>query len=454
MRKVMPVLFLALAFTIPAAFLFTPIGWAQNSTNQRVTKLTTQEITLHGVCISITDNCSGDLMIPDKTSAEFLGIPNFFGANSCASSFFCGAGDDPERAFSASFNTTCGIASNGSAYCWGASFQSPVGDGFTTTRSTPTVVSGGYRWRSISAGSAHTCGLLIDGTAMCWGRGTNGELGNGTTTALQLTPTAVSGGYKWKSITSGNGYSCGVQIDGTAMCWGRGSNGQLGDGLTTATQTTPIAVSGGHSWRYVVAGNYYHSCGLRMDGVVMCWGQGVNGELGDGLNTNSLTPVTVSGGHTWKSLSTPTQHVTCGIRTDDIGMCWGLGTTGQIGDGTNTKRPSPVTISGGYSWKAITTGGSHTCGIRTNNQAMCWGSKGDGQLGDGTTTPASSYTPLSVSGGHSWRAITAGQYHTCGVRIDGTALCWGQGQNGKLGDGLTSFHSVLSPGTVLGGYRW
>jgi hypothetical protein len=110
----------------------------------------------------------------------------------------------------------------------------------TPTTPTHTPTPGQGTWSSLTAGGAHSCGVKTDGTAWCWGYNSSGRLGDGTTTD-RASPTQVPG--SWSSLTAGYWHSCGVKPDGTAWCWGDNGYGQLGDGTTT-DRSTPTPVGG------------------------------------------------------------------------------------------------------------------------------------------------------------------------------------------------------------------
>ncbi len=149
----------------------------------------------------------------------------------------------------------CGLDAAGVARCWGvANAAGNIGDGSTTLRDVPTMVTGGLTFRSIDANSGnniapHTCAVAVDDAAWCWGNNTFGQLGATSTSTCtfgagfncSLVPVRVTGGIRFASVTVGTVHTCGVALDGTAYCWGRNFSGQLGDGTTT-DRTSPVAV--------------------------------------------------------------------------------------------------------------------------------------------------------------------------------------------------------------------
>ena len=138
---------------------------------------------------------------------------------------------------------TCGLAAAGAASCWGTNGSGLLGDGTTTDRLTPGLVAGGVSFAAVSAGTQHTCGVTAAGAAYCWGANGSGQLGDGTNTTNRLTPVLVQApaGVSFAAVTAGAVHTCGVTAAGTAYCWGRNVEGQLGDGTTT-DRLTPVRV--------------------------------------------------------------------------------------------------------------------------------------------------------------------------------------------------------------------
>jgi alpha-tubulin suppressor-like RCC1 family protein len=212
------------------------------------------------------------------------------------------------------------------------------------------------------------------------------------------------------------------------------------------TASTALAFS------QVSAGNA-HTCGVTTDNRAYCWGNNARGQLGDGSTTDRLTPAAVATTRRFRQLSAG-DHYTCGVTLNYQAYCWGHNGAGELGDGTTalpTLRLKPVRVAGGHYFRQVDAGGFHTCAVSyPDNHVYCWGYNQDGELGDGTSTNRS--TPVAVSSRREFRQVRAGGRHTCGVTTGDKAFCWGENLYGQLGDGTAgSSHPIPTP--VVGIFR-
>lgn len=336
-----------------------------------------------------------------------------------------------------------------------------VADGVATITATSERISGSATLTvegglvALSAGRGHACSIGSGGQAYCWGQGSFGQLGNGST-SNRLAPTAVSDGLTFAAIEAGDFHTCGVTTVGQAYCWGYNGQGQLGAGSISNNiceavhpcRLTPVAVSGGLTFVSISAG-LWHTCGITSEHQAYCWGEGFEGRLGNGSQTRHSTPQPVSGELAFASISASLSH-TCGVTTAGQGYCWGNGASGKLGNGSTANRLIPVAVSNGLTFTSIIAGAGHTCGVTSSGEGYCWGLGLFGRLGNSST--ASFSTPQPVSGGLVFAQISAGGIHTCGVTVAGIGYCWGGRIDGNLGDGGLSSRSTPSP--VIGGHTW
>src|SRR5262245_37765699 len=371
---------------------------------------------------------------------------------------------------------------------------------------------------AISTSEATTCVVSSDGTVWCWGANQYGQLGNGTT-SLTIAPvqavqvTTEDGGplEGVVAIAAGQVHECALKGGGTVWCWGYHYYGNLGNGMSGVRPGLDCHTEGGCGTPYavqvvsgqgggpltnvlkVIAGSM-HTCALRSDGTVWCWGDNAKVGLGDGTTTNRSTPVQVTEGNAQTPFTSAADiaagdGTSCASKTNGSAWCWGGNADGQVGDGTTRNRKSAarvktskqsvlpedvLDVTGGYGYncarrsdtsvwcwgndqvfaKPVLRNGlsflgsvqlaahiSHTCARRADGTLWCWGDNSSGQLGDGSGL--SSAEPVQVrlapGGAPLSDAIDLSRgsfaFYTCTRRQDGSPWCWGDNEYGQLGDG-------------------
>lgn len=242
---------------------------------------------------------------------------------------------------------TCGLAASGTAYCWGANDQGQLGDGTTTSRTVPTRVSG-PRMVEISAGGFHTCGLGVDGTAYCWGLNHQGQLGTGATVARPA-PAAVAGDLTFRALDAGFTHTCGITDAAEAWCWGSNAQGELGVAGTTwpgtPGSTTPVAVYGEERFVQVDAGLDF-TCAVAVTSRARCWGRGFEGQLGNGSLMSWTTPQPVAEIDDFVFVTAGGDTHACGYTRANAVFCWGRGESGQLGNPVTRVSALPVRVAG------------------------------------------------------------------------------------------------------------
>lgn len=242
-------------------------------------------------------------------------------------------------------------------------------------------------------------------------------------------------------LSAGTAHSCGVDAEGRAYCWGQGWQGQLGDG-TDSVRSVPVPIHAppGASFSAISAGAF-SSCADAEDGSVYCWGQNDEGQLGDGTTTDRFAPVRVKApaGVNLSGVAINTEHA-CALDDDGAAYCWGRGASGRLGTGSTANRhtPAPVTMPHGVRFTRLAVGRGHGCADGNDGRVYCWGSGFNGQLGTGNnldqTSPVAVAAPVGVRLSH----VTAGDRHSCAQGDDGNVYCWGGTNRNQLGVDTTA----------------
>jgi alpha-tubulin suppressor-like RCC1 family protein len=346
---------------------------------------------------------------------------------------------------SAGENFTCGIRHGGKLYCWGNDFYGQVGDGGTNEESitTPRRIGDFEDWASIAAGGFHACGVRKNGKLYCWGRDDNGQVGDAGPDANVSAPKRIGDFEDWTSVGGGLGHTCGIRHGGKLYCWGRDNKGQVGDAGDNTNISSPKRIGDFEDWARVDGGNS-HTCGVRENGKLYCWGDDTYGQLG--TPTLALAPYRIGDFQDWSSVSAGAD-TTCGIRHGGKLYCWGDNAFGQVGIGEPEPGhpiPVPNRVGSFEDWATSSTGDSHNCGVRKNGKLYCWGYDGEGQVGDGFSD-SFAYFPRRIGDFEDWAKISAGGSHSCGVRSNGKLYCWGDDTFGQIGDGGVSSDPHKSP---------
>jgi alpha-tubulin suppressor-like RCC1 family protein len=309
----------------------------------------------------------------------------------------------------------------GSVYCWGANGDGQLGDGSTVASSVPVKVADGEDGftnsgvTAISVGGAHTC-AVVGGSVYCWGSNQHGRLGDDALTnrSTAVKVADVVGGFTNSGVTAisaGTAHTCAV-VGGSVYCWGNNNRGRLGDGTTTNRLTAVKVLNGADGFTNsdvtAIGAGGRHSCAL-VDGSVYCWGRNEEGQLGDGSEDNSASPVKVADvadGFTNAAviaISVGEQH-SCAMVGGSL-YCWGDNEEKQLGAGISdevvTEAVAVLSVDGGFTNAAVTgfsPGDEHTCAIDAG-RVYCWGNNGDNQLGNGTTRRSGVASPVCCDPG-------------------------------------------------------
>ncbi|SET99274.1 Alpha-tubulin suppressor [Stigmatella erecta] len=407
------------------------------------------------------------------------------------------------RAVAAGHSHSLALLQDGTVWAWGANTRGQLGDGTNAAHSVPVQVAGLSGVVGIAAGSEHSLALKTDGTVWSWGSNTSGQLGNsGTMESRVPVQVRVTGGEALEDVmevASGAQHALALKLDGTVWAWGRGSNGQVGDGSFTSMQPEAVLVlnaegDGPLMGIASIAVGSWHSLALGGDGKVWSWGYNSKGQLGEGTAARRALPVEVrdsfgTGVLTGLGAIAAGDVFSVAVSPDGRVWTWGYGYYGQLGNGAKGDQRLPVrtrletdrglvaayyasslavrpdgSVWGwGFTVKSMRHGDAHqmvpapvqglmeavdapavavaakiehSLVVREDGSVWAWGVNYSGQLGDGSTADRS--VPVQVQGLSRVVAVASGYGHSLAVRADGSVWAWGANWHGQLGDGSTT----------------
>lgn len=349
--------------------------------------------------------------------------------------------------------------------CGGSSLEAPACNVGTPTPACETSGDVGTVI-SIASGMAHTCALFSGGTIKCWGDNTYGQLGVGSGCLMNsAVPLTVSNICNAQAISAGDLHTCALIQDGTVACWGNGA-GNIAD------QTSPMTIDAGSDQcetvassgqpekvgskpgtvpcfggaAHVASGNNL-DCAVKGDGTVACWG------------LNPLPPDEVAGLQNVRATAVEGTSA-CALRQDGTVACWGANESGELGNPTLKFSSAPVDVQNLPRAIAITAGSTvsgtskcpacygYTCALISDGSVQCWGEDQNGELGNGATALVATPSPVTVVGLNNAVSIVGGEGHVFAIRADGTVAAWGANRCGELGDG--TMNDATKPVTVQG----
>ena len=338
-------------------------------------------------------------------------------------------------------NHTCAVSQNSILKCWGLNILGQLGDGSTDSRRTPVPINlgNGRSVRALALGNFHSCAILDDHSVSCWGSNLLGQIGDPDIVGSSLTPIPVDLGEEQsaKAIASGGDHTCALLNNHSLKCWGQNDAGQLGDGSGDPVQNspTPVALGTNRRAKAITAGRA-HTCAILDDDTLWCWGKNGVGQLGDKSNDDRNTPVPIDlgEGRSVRTVVSRENH-TCAILDNYTLKCWGENGDGELGDQKTADNHTPTLVElGDAKVLKVTVGNGFSC-TQTGNYALrCWGTNNFGELADGTNNPRNTLdTTSNLPPGRAILSIQSGYNHTCVRLEDGSLLCWGNNNHGKLG---------------------
>jgi alpha-tubulin suppressor-like RCC1 family protein len=238
----------------------------------------------------------------------------------------------------------------------------------------------------VAAGDAFTCALLANGTVVCWGANTRGQLGDNSTTGRSSANVLSKLVKRFASTTS----------------------------HPTLAQVTAITAGAQHACAVVDLATTVGSSTVQ-GGTMRCWGANGSRQLGNGGTSGPET-------------CTATPSMACSKSARLVKDVGGSGALQQV--------------------FAISGGGAHTCAVRGTGEVLCWGKNDKGQVGVSGTSNRSSPVLVDIEASGPAAGVAAGTAHTCAWLADGNMTCWGKNDTGQLGNGTTSTAANPDPATI------
>ena len=387
------------------------------------------------------------------------------------------------------------LSTNGQIKCWGENAHGGVGAGIPadlSPRGVEVHAPNAHAWTHVVAGHNHSCAVTDDNQMFCWGEDAEGEVdgqpGRGTSSSPcipgepcdQPLP-VVSPVPHADHLAAGDYYTC--ALDGTSLtCWGYNDRGTLG---ADGDIVRPVAAPAGEQWTNLFGGdrgncgttdanrlycwgilypdqtvNYpteqtdadlmpsmldiklgdNFACGVRSDNMRICWGANNNYQLGEGFQNDITNPSASMMFPLVDQIAVRNDHVCAVGDTDHHIACWGLAGAQETGASTNpATTPNDVTDARNQlltMCSSVSTGDRMSCAV-CMGALQCWGGNDSGQLGRGSVMNNSDLhaAPVDVPAGMMFTEVASGTTHSCAITTDGRMYCWGYGLHGQLGDG-------------------
>lgn len=333
---------------------------------------------------------------------------------------------------SISGGSACAVVSGGRVACWGDNGRQVVAAGDKGPRPTPVLVEGIDQAVSVVVGKNFGCAVTSAGKVQCFREGRARE--------LPLLKDVAA-------IALQNNVVLALRKGGTVAGMDLGYDAKDSSPAEVPELKGVTAVSAGYS----------HACAVHRTGEVTCWGDPE--YTGGGVDTGEMNyeerdrlakePVHPRDLKDAVAISVGDSH-TCAVRKTKQMVCWGSNWSGELGDGSQERRLSPVPVQLLDDATAVSAGYHHTCARRSSGKVVCWGENRSGQLGAGTPGARGM---VEVQGLSDATAIAAGDEVSCAMQAAGAAMCWGSASRGRLGNGAVSDYPTPQPVKGLSGIK-
>ena len=343
------------------------------------------------------------------------------------------------RGISAGFEQAAAVRTDNDLLFWGRRIDSYDGGDFMESSKLMTPQEFASDVSSVSCGFTHNMFIGLDGQTSGWGLQYCGEIGDGTSEFRTL-PSQLSSVTTDKLMAGGQATA--FMKDGQLRMAGRNDFGQVGDTVSVAYQE-PVSYDIAGGVTKVIPG-WQTTMALSANGTLYGWGDNTNGLLADGTWKQSITPKTIMSSVADFGLSRWSNSNAAAVTADGTLYVWGLNDKGQLGNGSDEASRTPITIMDGV--RSVEVGTYFMAAIKTDGSLWTWGDNSYGQLGNGTTADAS--IPQKIM--DDVDCIELGNQFAIALKKDGSVWTWGRNEQGQLGIGVSDDYSA-TPTQILKG---
>ena len=318
---------------------------------------------------------------------------------------------------------SCAVLDDGHARCWGANERGQLGDGTTSSRSTPKAVGGLTDIEELGLGANHTCARTRGGQVWCWGANESGQLGDGGG-ETRTGPTKVVGLEGITKLFTSDCQTWAVQGDGKVLGWGCNDEGQLG-GAAKSPSSKPIEIAPLQGAERIDATGVRANgaaCVTLTSGDTHCWSWG-RGGLNAAAAFAGLSQIV--------EVSLGLNHGCARLRDGTL-QCFGKNTFGEVGDGTRVLRSHAVVVPNLSGVAQVALGRHHACARLESGEVQCWGRNHGGQVGQRGAEDQT--VPARVAGVDAAAELVVDGDLSCARVKDGRVACWGAMGPGSEGD--------------------